>query len=61
MHLYLQLTWADIAVANYLDTCIGGNIKVDQERFKPLIDLMKRVFEIPNIKSYVATRPKTLG
>ena len=58
--MYLQLTWADIAVANYLDTCIP-TVKVDEEKFKPLMELMKKVFETPNIKTYVATRPVTLG
>lgn len=55
-----EITWADIAVANFLDTVIAV-VNVDKEKFKLLFDLMTTVFENPNIKKYVAIRPKTLG
>lgn len=51
-----ELTWADIAVAGFLDLCML-EVNVDKDKFKPLIDLMENVFEIPNVKSYLATRP----
>jgi len=55
-----ELTWADIAVAGFLDLCVP-TVDVDKEKFKPLIDLMARVFEIPNVKKYLDTRPVTMG
>ena len=59
--LHLQLTWADIAVAGFLDLCLP-DVKVEgMEQFVAMTDLMKKVFETPNLKKYVETRPKTFG
>lgn len=56
--LYLQLTWADIAIANVMDLCLI-DVKIDKEKFKKLYALMNQVFETTNIKKYLATRPKS--
>lgn len=54
-----ELTWADIAIAGFLDVCLP-DAKVDgMEKFVVMTELMKRVFETPNIKKYVEKRPKT--
>ena len=56
----LQMTWADIAVANLMDLCLK-EVNIDKEKFGQLYSLMNQVFENPNIKKYLAARPKTKG
>ena len=56
----LQLTWADIAIANLMDLCLK-EVKIDKEKFGKLYSVMNQVFEIPNVKKYLASRPKTMG
>jgi glutathione S-transferase len=52
-----ELTWADIAIAGFLDMYLP-DAKVDgMEKFVLMTELMKRVFETPNIKKYVEKRP----
>jgi len=55
-----ELTWADIALAGFLDLSLPGANLDGIEQFKPLTDLMKRVFNTQNIKTYLETRPKSL-
>ena len=54
------MTWADIAIANVMDLCLK-EVKIDKEKFGKLYSIMNQVFEIPNIKTYLAARPKTMG
>ena len=56
----LQMTWADIAIANLMDLCLK-EVKIDKEKFGKLYSVMNQVFEIPNVKKYLAARPKTMG
>ena len=58
--VYFQMTWADIAIANVMDLCLK-EVKIDKEKFGQLYSVMNQVFEIPNIKKYLAARPKTKG
>jgi len=55
-----DMTWADIAIANVMDLC-SREVKIDEGKFKQLCELRDRVFETPNIKKYLATRPHTMG
>ena len=54
------MTWADIAIANLMDLCLK-EVNIDKEQFGQLYSLMNQVFENPNIKKYLAVRPKTKG
>ena len=56
----LQMTWADIAIANLMDLCLK-EVNIDKEQFGQLYSLMNQVFEKPNIKKYLAARPQTKG
>jgi len=53
-----ELTWADIAIVNFMDLCLI-EVNIDKERFKKLYLLMNQVFETPKIKKYLTTRPKS--
>ena len=49
----------DIAIANLMDLCLK-EVKIDKERFGQLYSVMNKVFEIPNIKKYLADCLKQL-
>ena len=54
-----QLTWADIAVAQLLSGLkdrIGANILDSTPRLATLVDT---TMNLPNIKKWIETRPKT--
>ena len=56
---WLQITWADIEVANFFATPLEHH---GEEYFgdnKKLLALVKRVMDCPNIKAWVEKRPKT--
>lgn len=55
----MQVTWADLAYYGFLSFLIekfGEDYLKDAPNVKALID---RVGELPNIKQWVETRPKT--
>uniref|UniRef100_A0A915IHD4 Glutathione S-transferase n=1 Tax=Romanomermis culicivorax TaxID=13658 RepID=A0A915IHD4_ROMCU len=57
-----HLCWADLIIAEQLDRWLYFN-KNDESLFnnhKALLKHMKYIHELPNIKKYVANRPKTL-
>jgi len=53
-----ELTWADIAIANLMDLCLI-DVNIDKGKFQKLYSLKNQVSEVPNIKKYLATRPKS--
>ena len=60
-NIFLQLTLADIAYYNYMSMAVelffGESLLVDAPMLKALVD---KVGNIPNIKKYVDSRPKTI-
>jgi len=52
------LTWADIAIADIVDLMAKKNKDV-LTKCPPLLDLTKRVNNLPNIKAWIAKRPVT--
>jgi len=54
-----ELTWADIAVAEFLSVlqdCFNKNALDSHAELKPFVD---KVFSLPQLKTYVANRPPT--
>ena len=56
---YFQLTWADIVTANMLDF-LGNLLTLDMEKdFPTLLAFKAKIFELPNIKKWIESRPVT--
>ena len=57
----LQLTCADITFFDLMNLFSSGEPTVPEplEKFPLLVDLYKRVLEVPGIKAWVEKRPKT--
>ena len=53
------MTWADIAMADFLDRWLPVNDIGDMARFTLLTDLMNNVCATDPIKAYLASRKKT--
>ena len=57
--LLLQLTWADIVVANMLDL-MAGLLEINLEADFSTLDAFKcKIFNLPKIKKWIETRPVT--
>ena len=54
-----QLTWADIVVANMLATLANMLPLSLEEDFPTLEHFKNKIFELPNIKKWIETRPVT--
>ena len=55
----LQLTWADIAVADCMANVVQYT-KADLAKDSPKLNAFKdKIFELPKIKTWIETRPKT--
>jgi len=53
-----NLTWADLAVSIFVTDGVMKPVK-DLTAFPKIVNLSKRVAEIPNIKNWMASRPTT--
>jgi len=54
-----ELTWADIVVANMMDM-MCAMVGIDLAKDFPILDEFKnKIYELPNIKNWIETRPKT--
>jgi len=54
-----ELTWADIVVANMLATLANMLPLSLEEDFPTLENFKNKIFELPNIKKWIETRPVT--
>ena len=64
--LYFKLTWADLAVFTFMEMLVLGHARAPAyqnpealNNHQKLQDFSKRVAELPNIKAWLAKRPKT--
>ena len=53
-----SVSWVDFMIAEGLNTFYGMNPEIF-EKYQELVALIKRVHNLPEIKEYVETRPKT--
>merc|ERR1719317_1804137 len=54
-----NLTWADLAVFQFVSDGMGGKAPKDVSGFPLIANLCKRVGQIPNIKNWMTVRPVT--
>ena len=57
--MLLQMTWADIAAANFFTWAPMLGIPMNNEKFPKLKALTDRVEASPKIAAYIEKRPKT--
>lgn len=55
-----QVTWADIALAEYLSVCEDGFDSDLLSGYPKLKNFVQQVFELPRIKEYIQKREKTM-
>lgn len=53
-----QVTYADIVVVDFMNA-LEDTLKIDWRRQSPIIaNFSDKIFNLPNIKEYVSTRPQ---